>query len=424
MEINKFDRIIKDGFGILFVEFNGKNRVYEINCIDDNIEGLIKKRVLLSVNDQSIIRNHDDTTDTVAISDGLKFEVAISYSKRNELLPKLKLSSFDEKRQVRYRIGDPTVEYLIHILTYISSVENNPFFRSNFFDKPEYSSIFHYYNSFFERENCNLDLIELIQYLYDSPSVIEINIEFLNSQSFSQLIDSYIFEFAYRFDYVVEVVDEEVIRSPKNIIRDILPRVGMHQSILPMLVADKNVLIMYKRAVSTNNIEFQYLSFYHILEYYSDMLFIDRMTNPVINFFKKENIESGDPSDMKKLIKFISKENSKLNDENKLKLVIDKYIDQVEVDDLKEKSINLDFFKKESTIFSNLNKIDFQNNPIRDIVANLTKRIYKVRNNIVHRKSSVLEYVPTYDDRGLDFETDLIRVIAEIVILKAGSQLP
>ncbi|MCX0377034.1 hypothetical protein, partial [Clostridium perfringens] len=76
------------------------------------------------------------------------------------------------------------------------------------------------------------------------------------------------------------------------------------------------------------------------------------------------------------------------------------------------------YFKNERCEFSNAKKIDFVN------YKTIVSRIYKNRNSLVHsKKTSSGRYRPFKDEAILEKEIELIKVLAEMLIINSGELL-
>jgi hypothetical protein len=195
----------------------------------------------------------------------------------------------------------------------------------------------------------------------------------LNYKEFQKLADSYLFYCAYNGD--VSILQVNPLEFGDKII--FLDRYYTLSEIIGQNL-DEELIAYYKTAVSSNDPFIEFISFYHILEY----------------FFRKVH---GEKRELKSVLrKFIS---------------LDKFKEELK-------------FYDEYSYFIN-NGVKFANaKPIgNDFYETLAERIYAVRNALVHRKEEYdYKYLPfKWDHRKeLQIETILMRIIATQIILNSS----
>lgn len=196
----------------------------------------------------------------------------------------------------------------------------------------------------------------------------------------------------------------------------------------PKKIYNQELIAYYNEAISSSALSHKYLSFYHILEYFYENIFMEDQ----ISIARKIITDVGFSHKRKKdIVKLISNIQLKaidndiaINEKVALSLLIQKHIPQ---DLLKERLIDRygqDFLEKlkHKVDFSKGNDIIFSDEDSKQYIDSLTGRIYKTRNAIVHSKESFTDdkknnkYRPVKDDNELLSEIALIQVIAEIVI--------
>ena len=196
----------------------------------------------------------------------------------------------------------------------------------------------------------------------------------------------------------------------------------------PKKIYNQELISYYNEAISSSILSHKYLSFYHILEYFYENIFMEDQISKAKEILTDVGFSYKRNKDIAKLIKNIqSKAIDKdvaINEKSALSLLIQKHIKQ---EQLKEKLIERyeqDFLEelKHKVEFSDGNIIIFSNEDEKQYIDSLTNRIYKTRNAIVHSKESFTEgkknnkYQPIKDDKELFTEIELIQVVAEIII--------
>ena len=179
----------------------------------------------------------------------------------------------------------------------------------------------------------------------------------------------------------------------------------------------------------------KYLSFYHILEYFYENIFIEDQISKAKEIISDVGFSYKRKTDIAKLIKNIqSKAIDKdvaINEKTALSLLIQKHIKQEQLKERLIERYEQDFLEelKRKVEFSDGNIIIFSNEDEKQYIDSLTNRIYKTRNAIVHSKESFTEgkknnkYQPIKDDKELFTEIELIQVIAEIIINEDAKEI-
>lgn len=199
--------------------------------------------------------------------------------------------------------------------------------------------------------------------------------------------------------------------------------------------------------MSSNDIATQYLSFYHIIEYYFDSLYNEYIISEMKGWLADPQLSLDKGSDILKFVdkakkfKGKSSKDGQGNESDALRLVLEKY---VKLDKLTMKlrdnytkervkkiygvNINetniLEFYRRNSVKFleDNLN-IDF--NSKDSACSNIRKRIYNTRNSLVHNKDSynLKKYHPYDDEEELRKEIPLIKMIAMEIIINTSNDI-
>lgn len=252
-----------------------------------------------------------------------------------------------------------------------------------------------------------------------------LKISTLNATSFERL-KSYALSYSYTFMYnrqiSVHFYDEVQMGS-------LLPISYSRNKDFdsPKKFYNPELVSYYSEAISSTILSHQYLSFYHILEYFYEKIFSEDQIKKVREIITDVSFSYKHDKGIVKLIKAIQQKTMDkdvaINEKNALTLLIQKHINQ---DDLKTRLIerNGDEFLtvlNSKVSFSGGNAIIFSNEESQ-FVNTLTDRIYKTRNSIVHSKESFAEgnknnkYKRIKDDKELLQEIALIQVMAEIMI--------
>lgn len=233
---------------------------------------------------------------------------------------------------------------------------------------------------------------------------IESNLS-INYEEFPKLADSYLFYCAYNGNSAISRFDPFKFGEK-------LVNYGSFYS--PMEIICKNLenelIICYKKAIISDDPFIEFISFYHIIEYYFNLImkeFRDK-TKFIIPEFQ------GSEKDFKNI--FLDGNN--LNREKiQLELVLRKFIDQKILQEELENYYGFSYFTTNEVRFANADPIG------NDFYKSLAKRIYSVRNALVHRKEEhKSKYLPFREDHTSELrkENTLMRAIANQIILKSS----
>lgn len=196
----------------------------------------------------------------------------------------------------------------------------------------------------------------------------------------------------------------------------------------PKKTYNQALISYYNEAISSTILPHKYLSFYHILEYFYENIFMEDQISKAREIITDVGFSHKRNKDIAKLIKSIqSKAIDKdvaINEKTALSLLIQKHIPQELLKEKLTARYGQEYLEtlKHKVEFSDGNIIIFSEADKKQYIDSLTGRIYKTRNAIVHSKESFIEdrrnnkYQPTKNDGELFQEIALIQVVAEIII--------
>ncbi|HFD2028457.1 TPA: hypothetical protein ACF2C8_000172 [Clostridium perfringens] len=257
-------------------------------------------------------------------------------------------------------------------------------------------------------------------------SLLSVNInskDKISKQKFLDYKNAYLFNLSFCLNqtfilYKVEYSSMflEVLREKRRIMSEKTSEIDV-----PRKKYNKDILEYYINAKIIDNLPAQYLSYYHILEYFFEDVHYEDMIKEVKDKISSPSFSIKNDNSVKSFIKGIEDKISRqksegfvFNEKNALRLTIDKYIilNDIEQKLGDEKSR---YFKNTECEFSNAKKITFSN------VDTIVNRIYKVRNSLVHSKNTDLNrFIPFKHENILKKEIELIKVIAEMLIINSA----
>lgn len=246
---------------------------------------------------------------------------------------------------------------------------------------------------------------------------------------FARYTHAFLFQIAYNLDIslVPQRLIEEMVRSGRiNRMRrsrteDIDP---------PRRVYNEDLVQHYLLAVSTENPVIEYLSYYHVLEYFFESVFNDDLVNTIRDSITSPGFSYKRKTDISKLINSIKRslqirsQTITYSEAEALKLCIERF---ASMPDLIEKlnaydEALLDFYKNNKVEFSGGPEVDLQSPDSAAVAKKLATRIYSTRNSLVHSKEGERsKYTPFKDDRALVKEVPLLRFVSEMVIVSESA---
>lgn len=246
------------------------------------------------------------------------------------------------------------------------------------------------------------------------------------------LCTSFSFNFAYNLSRVIfqieqveDAYDLNEYRRSRRIRSDLLEA--------PKRKYQPELVNFYLRGVSGDTKDYQFLSYYHVLEYFFEKVFLDNvvdqiryeLTLPSFSYKREKDIKSL-YGKIRKIVKDTS-DQSTINELESLKLTLKTYVSDLQrvkdnLNDLSDKVI--DYLKTNGGAFAK-NQINFDDAKVEAVYANIANRIYQTRNAIAHSKESddKKKFVPYVNDSDLQNEVLLIRIIAEEVIINSSKEI-
>lgn len=237
---------------------------------------------------------------------------------------------------------------------------------------------------------------------------------------------AYSFEFMYRTGIaLIEYNDLRDIFSMKLFESSFLDIEGFKNSNPPRRKYVGDVIDYYRLALSSRDPFIQFISFYHVIEYFYDKVFRekiiselrDKLTHPDFSYKNDTKVY-----DIAKLVKRRMKKNDELgngNEAQSLIFVLQKFVDIVK---LKSKLMQIDkdiitYYQTKNVTWDDIPTIQWSDS--KGAFTNIANRIYYVRNALVHSKSekSKERYKPYNDEKKLLKEIPLIKVVSEMIII-------
>ncbi len=409
---------VKDGFSIFFPLNSSNFTKDDIQVSEERLNEVFKEF--------SSIHVIDDTS----IISGFKYEVLVSdesKASRSRFINGDGINLRDEENKITYTLSKPSDVYLMFLLFKLSEIAPIGSFVDLFFLRHKIN------RSDENEEEFDKDVFNALRLIFPRLRTLRIETEqHKQVEEYKKYVNSFIFQLSYNIDIPIvpqSYLDEfvrwrritKIIRSSKKELE------------APKKIYIPEIIYHYQLAVASDSPSLQYLSYYHVLEYFYEAVFNDDLIQKVVKRITLPDFSTKRKKDVKKLINEIAKslkfrgENTIFSESEALKLVLEKYVNLDELikkfDEYDKTQIN--YFLENHVEFSNGDAFDLLNEDSGKVYQQISSRIYKTRNAIVHSKENEkIHYIPFEHDKILVKEIPLLRFIAELVIIETSSLIP
>ena len=183
----------------------------------------------------------------------------------------------------------------------------------------------------------------------------------------------------------------------------------------PHRTYNEEMVQYYIEAKITRVPKIQYLSFFNVLEYYADELNEDKICEQIQNIVTDPHFKQSKVKEYRKVSKIFNVKNI-FDDGQALLMLLNSYINK---EKLLEFLANNPFYTENSAykIKETILKPEDGN-----LIVKVKKRIYGVRNALVHSKEgNSVKYTPLKDDLHIKEEIPLIKFLAEQIIINSAT---
>ncbi|MGW6951125.1 hypothetical protein [Streptomyces xanthophaeus] len=245
---------------------------------------------------------------------------------------------------------------------------------------------------------------------------------------FKSLAHAFLFQAAYNLDTSARIGLDPHLSTPR------IQKVRRAQESsfdAPRQSYDADLISHYLMGVGAEMPLLEYLSYYHIAEHYFDKVFNADLVDQVRVSITDPSFSVRRSKDIEKIIKTIDRAHRQVredgvNEQRALELVLEKFVDVDRlVSDLDAWGGGMvQYYKVNGVPFAGASKLDLRPSDEGGVKKAIAKRIYKVRNALVHAKEGSLpKYAPFAHDPELKQEIPLMRFTAEQIIIKNGVSL-
>lgn len=322
----------------------------------------------------------------------------------------------DSVNELKYSVGKPSLCYLIYL---IMNIDNERKFQRFLISNRM-------------RDSETMDFCTFFyNYIRLGRRVRTIVIESekkLSENKFEGILNSLVFHLGFNLGvvYVLPNSFEDIYSystshyEERNSIEDLEP---------PKRIYINEIISFYQQGLAADSVFLEYLSFYHVLEFFFDQVLYKHLENRVITMLTDPGFSYKNGKKIQGLIKLITDtvkaqhEEFSFDEKSSLQLVLEKYIKISELKDeiYKYNDRLIEYYKDNAVNFSKGSKVDLNLIDFPQVYRNLADRIYKTRCSLVHTKGfSEQKFIPFKDDKELINEVILIKIIAEQIIINSS----
>ncbi|QIS18520.1 hypothetical protein [Nocardia terpenica] len=208
---------------------------------------------------------------------------------------------------------------------------------------------------------------------------------------------------------------------------------GMRRSRLdldaPKRTYISDLVYHYQLGLAAESPMLEYISYYHVMEHWFETIYHQSLVKRVQSEITDPSFSYKKTKDIQRLIRIITKavqakgDEITFNEQAALKLTLEQYlqIDRL-VDELTQfNSSLLDYYTSNEVSFCSADRVNLRGSNSTEVIAALSRRIYKTRNALVHSKDGLkARYVPFSHDEELLSEIPLARFVAEQIIISTS----
>ena len=356
-----------------------------------------------------------------------KYEVAVEIDRPIIHTMEFPQVSLDKENNIEYQIGLCSVEYCVFLL--ITLIEKSKQQNKKRVILPTKFRRGYPYQIDNENDEKELDWKDILIRNMREFSIKIITPNYSSLEKNRKRKEAYVFEFIYKTEQVVgEYADIEDILPTLEMGRRMADSVPNTIETIPRREYISDVVDYYRLAFSSADPYIKYISFYHIMEYFYDEVYKRKIVADLINKITHPDFSYKGEEKVYEIATFV-KNRMHMNDESgqgdeleSLKYVLKEYVD---IEQLKNKLNSID---QDSIMFYQSNKVAFCKAPTipwndsEGVYNQIARRIYYTRNSLIHSKSGKNRerYKPYKDEKELQKEIPLVRVIAEMIIINSS----
>jgi len=239
----------------------------------------------------------------------------------------------------------------------------------------------------------------------------------------SPIVDGCLFELSYLTNITLTLEEEWPRQRPRVRPFQFGDTFGGNELPLPQVVFNQDVVRFYQRGMSTDDPVNQFLSFYHVLEYYFVAVSDEQLYQKLSRRLNDPKF-SATSSNLDRMIQDTLDHKRETDETEMLKLVLSKFVDEAELIEFieaYEEYLDDRMYSKKKSVFGESVEVRLV---AGHVIGNLAKRIKIIRNALVHssdRYERQQRYVPTAKAEDMiRREIPLMKYLAEKVVIASA----
>ncbi|EKO38566.1 MAG: hypothetical protein B193_2748 [Solidesulfovibrio magneticus str. Maddingley MBC34] len=366
------------------------------------------------------LKKLSDTHETALYNDN-HYETLIASAHRfYPFMTHQDINIHDSNKNICYTISKPTNAYIIHFINKIYDATVNT--------DTMISTMSFFFNQSHRHVNFFDGVIEYIPFFktlkISSPNKLKLH-------NFTTLSNSFRFNLSFKKNAVL-IEEKSYDRFIFKTNNTSFTNQETYEIDPPRREYNEDLIHQYHLAKSAESSQLQFLSYYHIIEYFFESIYTSDLIENIREKITSPSFSYNDNKDIKNLISLIKnklpnrQDAININELEALKLCIRKYVDLTTLCNTlsnANKSL-IEYYTTTKVNFCGGSTINFNKNDEQSTISHIAKRIYSTRNSIVHNKDNGQgTFTPFIDETILAKEIPLIQNISEQIIFKTSSPL-
>jgi hypothetical protein len=187
---------------------------------------------------------------------------------------------------------------------------------------------------------------------------------------------------------------------------------------------NSDLVSYYQLAVASDSLILAYLALYKIIEYFFSAIAEEGLHERIVRKIVAPEFSHAKPTQLRQLVSVIRKYDQRMDEEKTLAAVIEYYFrpDEIATWVRSHEDENGTYFTTPQTVLGQTLTLDLN---AEQIASSLAKRIYHLRNALVHNKEGDLpRFIPfSGQEAVLSSEIPILQFLSEQLILRTGTDL-
>lgn len=330
----------------------------------------------------------------------------------------------DPLNGISYIISKPSNQFLLFFL------EN----LSNSFDSKNYKILLNNSNrlKYLFEKGKSISVFYLLKEVLPRFLTLKIiSVSNRKQNEFSNFGFSMLFNYSFNTDFSIFCI-HSIEEFMKNITIHKYNKINLDEIDAPRRLYNNELVFYYQEALKTSSPEYEYISYYRILECFFDNVYYEDLTTSVRNTLTLPSFSYKRLKDIRDLIQKIQKkitlktEDYFQKEAEILALTIKKFFPEpleLKILLFEKDESSIDYYKENEVSFSKGDKVDLTSMDFENTYKNLSLRLWKTKNSITIKREYIKQkYSPIYNSHELPREIILLRTIAEKAIIESSKE--